>query len=123
MANNPYRNKVELADGTVLMDLTGDTVEAGKMLSGYTAHDASGAPVTGTIPTKSASDLSASGDTVSVPAFGHLIFTNQRNLLLGDYLIDAIPCKDFMGTQLHFGDDTFKTWEEIIEFFSRLGGQ
>ena len=62
-------------------------------------------------------------DTVSVPAFGHLIFTNQRNLLLGDYLIDAIPCKDFMGTQLHFGDDTFKTWEEIIEFFSRLGGQ
>jgi hypothetical protein len=62
-------------------------------------------------------------DIVSVPAFGHLIFTNQRNLLLGDYLIDAIPCKDFMGTQLHFGDDTFKTWEEIIEFFSRLGGQ
>ncbi len=62
-------------------------------------------------------------DIVAVPAFEHLIFTNQRHLLLGDYLIDAIPCKDFMGTQLHFGDDTFKTWEDIIEFFSRLGGQ
>ena len=60
---------------------------------------------------------------VSVPAFGHLVFTNQRHLLLGDYLIDATPCKDFMGTQLHFGDDTFKTWEEVIAFFSRLGGQ
>ena len=62
-------------------------------------------------------------DVVSVPAFGHLVFTNQRHLLLGDYLIDAVPCEDFMGTQIHFGDDTFKTWEEIIEFFDRLGGQ
>lgn len=49
MASNPYRSKVELADGTVLIDLTGDTVEAGKLLSGTTAHDRSGAQVTGTM--------------------------------------------------------------------------
>lgn len=44
MANN----KVQLADGTVLIDLTADTVTADTLLQGYTAHDASGAPITGT---------------------------------------------------------------------------
>lgn len=34
--------------GQVLMDLTGDTVEADKLLKGYTAHGADGEPVTGT---------------------------------------------------------------------------
>ena len=49
MASNPYVNRVELADGRVLMDLTGDTVTAAKLLSGATAHDASGAAVSGTL--------------------------------------------------------------------------
>lgn len=44
---NQYKNKVVLSDGTVLMDLTADTVDAAHLLSGYTAHDASGAPITG----------------------------------------------------------------------------
>ena len=60
-------SKVEVF-GMVAMDLTGDTVEAGKMLSGYTAHDASGQLITGTIATKTASDLTVSGATVTVPA-------------------------------------------------------
>ena len=45
---NPYVNKVSLADGTSLIDLTADTVTAETLLEGYTAHDASGAPITGT---------------------------------------------------------------------------
>ena len=45
---NLYNNKVVLADGTVLIDLTGDTVTAAKLLYGYTAHGADGAPITGT---------------------------------------------------------------------------
>lgn len=48
MANNPYVNKVELANGTTLIDLSADTVTADTILEGYTAHDASGAPITGT---------------------------------------------------------------------------
>ena len=41
-----YNSKVVL--GTeVLMDLTSDTVEASKLLYGYTAHGADGAPITG----------------------------------------------------------------------------
>ena len=58
MASNPYVNKVELANGTTLIDLTSDTVAADKMVSGYTAHDASGASVTGSIPVKIWSDIS-----------------------------------------------------------------
>ena len=62
-------------------------------------------------------------DVVNVPAYGHLIFTNRTDLLLGDYLIDPLPDSGFMGTHVQFGSDTFKTWEEIIDFFTRLGGQ
>lgn len=34
---------------TVLVDLTGDTVTADKLLKGATAHDAAGEPITGTL--------------------------------------------------------------------------
>lgn len=40
-------NKVVI-DGNVLIDLTSDTVEASKLLTGYTAHAKSGALITGT---------------------------------------------------------------------------
>ena len=60
MATNPYVNKVELADGTTLIDLTSDTVTAGIMLPGYTAHSASGASITGNM----------TGVTITAPASG-----------------------------------------------------
>ena len=65
-------------------------------------------------------------ETVNVPAWNHIVFTNRKDLLYGDYLIDPFDdfgAADFAGTRIAFGDDTFKTWEEIIEFFGRLGGQ
>lgn len=45
MANN----KVQLSDGTVLIDLTSDTVAPDKLLGGITAHDRSGSPVVGNV--------------------------------------------------------------------------
>lgn len=48
MANNPYKNKVIYGNQT-LIDLSSDTVTASSLLSGETAHDASGAPITGTV--------------------------------------------------------------------------
>ena len=59
---------------------------------------------------------------INVPAHGHTTFTNQKHLLYGDYLIDAEETEG-MATLIRFGSDTFKTWDEIIEYFSRLGGQ
>ena len=58
-----------------------------------------------------------------VPAWRHTIFTPRRDLLYGDYLISREKEDDTMATLLQFGSDTFKTWEDIIEYFSRLGGQ
>ena len=47
MPDTKYVSKV-VYFGDTLIDLTNDTVEASKLLSGFTAHDKSGAPITGT---------------------------------------------------------------------------
>ena len=47
MPDTKYISKV-VYFGETLIDLTNDTVEASKILSGFTAHDKSGAPITGT---------------------------------------------------------------------------
>ena len=60
---------------------------------------------------------------VNVPAWRHLIYTYRRDLLYGDYLIQETKEGDTMTTLLEYGSDTFKTWEDIIAYFSRLGGQ
>lgn len=44
MANS----KVQLADGTVLIDLTSDTVSPEVLTQGYVAHDKSGNRIVGT---------------------------------------------------------------------------
>ena len=59
---------------------------------------------------------------INVPAWGHTIFTNQKQLLYGDYLIDVDKI-DGMAALIQFGSDTFKTWDDIALYFSRLGGQ
>lgn len=55
MASNPYVNRVDY-DGNTLIDLTADTVTASTLVYGYTAHDASGAPITGDFNTALRSD-------------------------------------------------------------------
>ena len=47
MATNQHANKV-IYGNTVIIDLTADTVTPEKILSGFTAHDQSGATITGT---------------------------------------------------------------------------
>ena len=62
-------------------------------------------------------------DIFDAPAYNHVIFANQPHLLMGDYLIDTADNDRFMGTTICLGSDSFKTWEQIIEYFDRLGGQ
>lgn len=61
MANN----KVQLSDGTVLLDLTGDTVTPETLMAGVIAHNAAGERITGVIkaelPKSCLVTLSASG--------------------------------------------------------------
>lgn len=62
-----YNSKVVLADGTVLIDLTADTVDASHLLSGYTAHNMAGAPITGscTYDSDTTNDTAAVGEILS----------------------------------------------------------
>ena len=66
-------------------------------------------------------------DNLGVSVWNRVEICNHKNLILADYLIDAEPeaagGQDFMGTLVHFGSDAFKTWEDVLTFFSRLGGQ
>lgn len=59
---NTYNSKVVLSDGTVLIDLTADTVDAAHLLKDYTAHGKDGAPITGSCTY----DSDTSDDTAAV---------------------------------------------------------
>lgn len=62
---NPYVNKV-VANGVTKLDLSADTVDAAHLLSGYTAHDRTGAAITGTA-------TAGSGGSVSQDANGYIV--------------------------------------------------
>jgi len=64
---------------------------------------------------------------LGVEAWDRVIQTGWPQFLLGDYYIARDPgqwrLKDFMGTVLELGGDTFRTWEDILAFFQTLNGQ
>ena len=64
---NQYNSKVVLANGTVLIDLTADTVDAAHVLDGYTFHGKDGAPGTGscTYDSDTSEDTAAVGEILS----------------------------------------------------------
>jgi len=62
-------------------------------------------------------------DIFSAPAFNRVVYTSNPSLLYGDYYIGCNPPDGSMATAIEFGSEEFKAWEEIIVYFSRLGGQ
>lgn len=82
MANNEYINKV-IYGGNTLIDLTSDTVTADKILSGYTAHAASGAPITGS--------CSFDADTSDATAVVAEVLTSKTFYKNGDKLTGTMP--------------------------------
>lgn len=75
-------NKV-VYGGTVLIDLTGDTVTADKVLTGYTAHDKSGATITGTCDY----DVNSEDATVAVAE----ILTGKTAYARGSKITGTMP--------------------------------
>ena len=57
-----------IVNGVTKVDLTSDTVAAANLLSGYAAHGADGEELTGSIATKTSSDMTVSGRIVTAPA-------------------------------------------------------
>ena len=64
---NQYKNKVIFNNQTVI-DISDTTATANKIVSGYGAYGADGGWMDGAIASKSSSDLTASGATVTAPA-------------------------------------------------------
>lgn len=69
---NEYVSKVVLSNGTVLIDLTADTITAADLLVGVTAHDKSGALIEGTCTYDSdTSDDTAAASEILVGKTAH----------------------------------------------------
>ena len=77
MASNPYVNKVIFGNG-VLIDLTSDTVTAADILSGKTAHEKSGAAITGECTYDS--DTTDADASASEILFGQTAYVNKNKL-------------------------------------------
>ena len=61
-------------------------------------------------------------DVISSPAHDRILFANDTSLLYGDFIISSESQPGFMGTSLRLGSDEFKTWDDLVTFFGRLGG-
>lgn len=83
MASNQYVNKVVLADGTTLIDLTGDDVTKASVLSGMKFHLPSGEATTGTCP--------YDADTSDATAVAAEILLNKTAYKNGSKLTGTMP--------------------------------
>lgn len=82
MASNQYVNKV-VYGGETLIDLTSDTIIVSKLLSGYTAHDKSGAPITGT--------CTFDADTSDANAVASELLLNKTAYVNGNKVTGTMP--------------------------------
>lgn len=102
MAENEYVNKV-VYGGETLIDLTGDTVTADQLHAGYTAHDKSGAAITGT----DTRDSDTSGDTASVGEILSGKTAHARGALLTGTMANngasGVTVSDLAGTTIPAG--------------------
>lgn len=79
---NTYKNKV-IYNGNVLIDLTGDTVTASDLAYGKTAHDRSGATITGT--------NTYDADTSDANAIASQILLNKTAYVNGSKITGSMP--------------------------------
>ena len=69
---NTYVNKVQLADGTSLIDISADTVTAADVSVGVTFHLGSGATGTGTLPNGNSLEYGLTDATSSLVGVGEV---------------------------------------------------
>lgn len=108
---NQYKNKVIYGDQT-LIDLTSDTVAAASMLAGITAHNAAGAPITGTIPTKTSSDITLVNTLLTIPA-GYYASTINENIPGVELTIPESGVNSFYITLPNGENDTITLWFNV----------
>jgi len=66
-------------------------------------------------------------EVIGVPAWNRVMETPMVDCLLSDYLLtrdtENYGAEGFMGTVLEVGKEPLRSWEEIMDFFEKLGGQ
>ena len=103
-------SKIQLSDGTILLDLTGDTVTPAVLGSGYKAHNKAGTAITGTAIISE--DLSFSNKSVAVSAW-------EEDTTYANYPFRAaIACSG--ATESHFPDVVFSDTDAAIGVFSPI---
>lgn len=80
---NQHVNKVVLQSGETLIDLTGDSITPDKLAKGITAHDKSGAPITGT--------NTYDADTSDATAGAAEILTGKTAYVTGQKVTGTMP--------------------------------
>lgn len=94
------KNKI-IYDGTVLVDLTEDTVTEDLMVSGTTAHDKTGTQITGTIINRTVDDIAISDGTMTVPA-GYYEYGNKIVETGGETTVGNVTASGGGGTSISF---------------------
>lgn len=95
---NQYVNKVIYGNRT-LIDLTADTVQADKILSGYTAHDKAGAPITGSCDF----DVNSQDGTAAVAE----ILTGKTAYARGTKLTGTMPNRGSVSGTIDAADGSY----------------
>lgn len=116
MANS----KIQLANGDVLIDLTGDTVSPDSLEEGVTAHNAAGEPITGT---RSINSLDASTDLADgdyVPFYDISATSSKKSTWsnikskLRTYFEDLFAAKAHAATHTAGGSDALTITTDMI---------
>lgn len=93
-----YNSKIIFA-GETLIDLTSDTVEASKLLKGITAHDKSGAPVTGS--------CTFDADTSDATAAEAEVLTGKTAYVNGRKVTGTMPDNDSVSGTINNKDTPY----------------
>lgn len=110
---NEYNNKIVLGDGTVLIDLSGDTADAAHVLRGYTFHDKSGAPVTGT----NTFDADTSDDTAAVAE----ILAGKTAHARGAKLVGTMPNNGAVSGSISAKDEQYTVPQGFHDGSGKIG--
>lgn len=99
MSDTKMKNKI-IYNGTVLIDLTADTISEDKILVGYTAHDKAGNQITGTCDF----DVNSKDATVGVAE----ILDGKTAYAVGKKLIGTMPNKGAVSLTIDTVDGVVK---------------